>query len=162
MSKKEISSVQPEDPASTNKVKHDLLFEKYPLFGEFIGKEISSGLSCIVPLALYGDDKHTYPLPDLVKLNALKENIRAIPDSSLTGDNLYVRLADIIISWNIFQHFYPYFDIAKTNWADDLTIALTDAYHDKSAVDFLQTLQKFTAKLKDGHVRVRCISIAGE
>jgi len=157
---KEINSSQP--ASSTNKVKHDLLFEKYALFGEFIDKEIGSGLSCIMPLALYGDEKHTYPLSDLVKLNALKENIRSFPDSSLTGDNLYVRLADIIISWNVFQHFYPYFDIAKTNWADDLTIALADAYHDKSAADFLRTLQKLTAKLKDGHVRVRCASIAEE
>jgi hypothetical protein len=157
---KEIRSAQP--ASSANKTKHDLLFEKYALFGEFIDKEIGTGLSCIVPLALYGDDEHTYPLPDQVKLNGLKENIKSIPDSSLTGDNLYVRLADIIISWNIFQHFYPYFDIAKTNWADDLTIALTDAYHDKSAVDFLRTLQKFTAKLKDGHVRVMCNSLTGD
>jgi hypothetical protein len=67
---KEIRSAQP--ASSTNKAKHDLLFEKYALFGEFIDKEIGSGLSCIVPLALYGDDEHTYPLPDLVKLNTLK------------------------------------------------------------------------------------------
>jgi C-terminal processing protease CtpA/Prc len=157
---KEINSSQP--ASSTNKVKHDLLFEKYALFGEFIDKEMGSGLSCIMPLALYGDDKHTYPLPDPIKLNTLKKHIKSIPDSSVTGDNLYVRLADIIISWNVFQHFYPYFDIAKTNWADDLTIALTDAYHDKSAVDFLRTLQKFTAKLKDGHVRVMCNSLTGD
>jgi C-terminal processing protease CtpA/Prc len=157
---KEIRSAQP--ASSTNKAKHYLLFEKYALFGEFIDKEIGSGLSCIMPLALYGDDEYTYPLPDLVKLNTLKKNIRSVPDSSMSGDNLYVRLADIIISWNVFQHFYPYFDIAKTNWTDDLMIALTDAYHDKSAVDFLRTLQKLTAKLKDGHVEVRCTSVAEE
>jgi hypothetical protein len=133
---KELRSTQP--ASSTNKAKQDLLFEKHALFGEFIDKQIGSGLSCIVPLALYGDNEHTYPLPDLVKLNVLTKNIRSIPESSVTGDNLYVRLADIIISWNIFQHFYPYFDIAKTNWADDLTIALTDAYHDKSAAIFCE------------------------
>ncbi|MBK8553685.1 MAG: hypothetical protein IPL53_22590 [Ignavibacteria bacterium] len=145
--------------ATDDKVAHDTLFDKYAAFGEYINKEIGSGLSCIVPIALYGNVEYTYPESDTEKLNALKKDIWSLPDTSLTGNNLYLRLADVIITWNIFQHFYPYFDFAQTNWGDDLTIALTDAYNDTSEVDFLHTLQRLTAKLKDGHIRVRNESI---
>lgn len=32
------------------------LFDKYPLPGKLIQKQISQGLNCVVPLALYSDD----------------------------------------------------------------------------------------------------------
>ncbi|CAN5495145.1 S41 family peptidase [soil metagenome] len=134
-------------------------FKKYANVGEYIHKEIGSSLSCFIPLALYGDSFNTYPVADTANLNALKNNVDAISDSSLTGKDLYLRLADVIIAWNVFQHFYMYFDVAKTNWAEDLTIALKNAYQDKTEADFLLTLQKLTAQLKDGHVRVNCKSI---
>jgi C-terminal processing protease CtpA/Prc len=151
-----ILSIKNEEISDTafTKVTHHLRFPKLPHFGEYINKEIGSGLSCIVPIVLYGDDDNTFPKADSAKLDALKKNIRAVPDSSLTGNNLYCRLGDAAICWNIFQHFFVYFDIAKTNWYEDLNTVLRRAYTDKTEMEFQGTLQKLTAKLKDGHIYV--------
>ncbi len=132
-------------------------FETKPKIGDHITKDLGSGLSCLMPIALYGTDIHTYPQASEDKLSRLLAAIEQdIPKKAeqIIADDLYVRLADIAIAWNVFQHFYPYFDVVKTNWRAALTEALTDAYSDKNQMDFLKTLRKFTAKLKDGHVRV--------
>ncbi|UCH97664.1 MAG: peptidase S41, partial [Candidatus Aminicenantes bacterium] len=76
---------------------------------------------------------------------------RELPGSKdLTDYNLHVGLAGIVIAWNVLQHFYPYFDEVKTDWQRALTEALQSAYKDKSQLDFLETLRKMTARLKDG------------
>jgi len=132
-------------------------FQPMPKMGDHVDKEIGSGLSCLMPIALYGTEIHTYPQSSEKILARLKDNvIREIPQDpgSLSGDDLYVRLADIVIAWNVFQHFYPYFDVVQTDWQAALTEALVQAYQDKNKLDFLKNLKKFTAKLKDGHVFV--------
>lgn len=128
------------------------LFDKYCQVGEFMKKNIGAGLTVILPLALYGDENATYPKADeklLMGLNAQLKNA-LLSDSK----DLYVRIGDIIIVWNVFQHFYPYFDVTKANWSTAFTQAIGEAYTNQTNYDFLQTLRKFTAKLEDGHVRV--------
>ena len=132
-------------------------FEPRPKIGDHIAKDLGSGLSCLMPIALYGTEIHTYPKTSGEDLNRLLAAVdRDVPKNpeQIIADDLYVRLADIAIAWNVFRHFYPYFDVVKTDWRTALTDALTDAYLDKNQWDFLKTLRKFTAKLKDGHVRV--------
>jgi len=130
------------------------LFESYPKPGEYINKTIGNKLKCMVPIALFGTDDYTYPrLNKKAYGDLLKTMTQEIP-SVLSGNNHYVRLGNLIITWNIFQHFYPYFDEVKTDWDTSLKEALADCYNNKNEVDFLQTLRKFTAQLHDGHVGV--------
>jgi len=133
---------------------HTKYFPEYPQVGEYVNKSIGSGLKVVIPLALYGDDAHTYPAADSAKFGQLISDLKSIKRDSINGNNLYTRLADIAISWNVFQHFFPYFDFAQTDWQKDLKDALTDAHADKDGADFQKTLQKMTAKLKDGHIGV--------
>jgi C-terminal processing protease CtpA/Prc len=129
-------------------------FQPLPKIGDHIAKDIGAGLSCLMPIALYGTETYTYPQAPEKTLALLNDNVkREIPQNpgSLSGDDLYVRLADIVIAWNVFQHFYPYFDVVQTNWQAALAEALANAYQDKNQLDFLKNLKKFTAKLKDGH-----------
>jgi hypothetical protein len=135
--------------------KHSTYFKAYPAVGEFINKDIGSGLSVIIPLSLYGNTLHTYPLADTAKLSALKSNYSKIPDAIISGDDLNTRLADLCITWNVLQHFFPYFDFAQTNWTNDLKEAISAAYLDKTSYDFKKNLQRLTARLKDGHGFVR-------
>jgi C-terminal processing protease CtpA/Prc len=130
-------------------------FQPQPEIGEYIAEELGSGLSCIMPIALYGTDENTYPQPAQKDLEQLQTAIKKEVPGQFSGDSQYVRLADIVITWNIFQHFFPYFDVVKTDWKASLIEALKDAYRDKTKEDFLKTLRKFTAGLKDGHVSVR-------
>jgi C-terminal processing protease CtpA/Prc len=136
-----------------------LLFDRYCKLGEYKKKEIGSGLTAIIPLALYGNDEFTFPKADAQKLSVLKEQLE---NTSTDPDkDLYTRTGDIIIAWNVFQHFYPYFDVTKTNWNDAFITAIKEAYISKTGYDFYRTLQKLVAKLKDGHGDVSGTVTAG-
>lgn len=130
------------------------IFEKHAQIGECIKKDISSELACIIPLALYGDENHTYPQAPQKELTYLKEQLKIIDGTNISGVNLYVRLADITITWNIFQHFFPYSNLIEIDWHSNLRSTYKSTYNDQSEYDFVKTLQKFTAPLKDGHINV--------
>jgi len=58
-----------------------------------------------MPLALYGTHEHTYPMPDSISSKKLNQQLIKIPDADLNINNPDVRLANIVIAWNVFQHF---------------------------------------------------------
>jgi C-terminal processing protease CtpA/Prc len=145
--------IKSSDDTSKNRT-HISLFAAQPKVGEYIEKPIGGGLKVLLPIALYGTKMQTFPVGDTSAMQRLKQHLATLPTSFLTGDSLSTRLGNIAIAWNIFQHFYPYFDVVKTDWEADLKESITKAYADKTAADFHKTLQLLTAKLKDGHVRV--------
>ncbi|MCA9694815.1 MAG: hypothetical protein KC636_34875, partial [Myxococcales bacterium] len=57
----------------------------------------------------------------------------------------------VIVTWNVLQHFYPYFDVVDVDWLAALDQGLEDAQRDASASDTLITLRRMIAKLDDAH-----------
>lgn len=133
------------------KGKGDAIFKRHSKFGELINKKITSNIICQIPLALYCTDDTTYPTSNKDDLELLK---KAIKKSSIESTELALRLGNIINVYNVFQHFYPYFDVVTVDWDKELERALKSSYTDKTEKDHLATLQKLTASLKDGHIRV--------
>jgi len=127
------------------------LFEVYPTVGEVIEKEIGAGLSARIPLALYGDESTTFPRGDETALNELRAGVESVAINSLSADDVSVRLADVVIAWNVLQHFYPYFDVVNADWDAQLTRALEGALIDETGSDFLYTLREMVANSQDGH-----------
>lgn len=130
------------------------LFDKYPLPGELIQKEISQELSCVVPLSLYADDTGTLPCADTLMLDKLNNGLSGIDLDSLTHEDLYARLAGIVILWNVVQHSYPYFDLYEIDWENALDIAIESAHKCKSEIEYVNSLNLLMANLNDGHCRV--------
>lgn len=135
------------------------IFDKMPAAGETIRKKLTADLACSIPLALYSDGQETlgknerYPFEKWAKALAAKK----IEDWSARNES--VRLADVIIAWNIFEHFYPYFDVAGVNWDEELTLALRKALLDKTERDFLNTLSRMVVQLHDGHGSVNSANL---
>jgi C-terminal processing protease CtpA/Prc len=128
--------------------------QKFPHPNELYNTDIGISLEISMPLALYKDEKGTLPHSNEVAVKRFIENINlSIPDE-ISAKDRYLRLADIIICWNIFQHFFPYFEEIKIDWNKELKPSLTEAYRDTSAYEFQNTLRKLTAKLNDGHLAV--------
>ncbi len=120
--------------------------DKTPRPGSPWKAELSSGVTAWVPLALYVDSKGTLPhAPDTVAGAAPAEA------PAWSADDRGTRLADVIMAWNIFEHFYPYFDVVKTDWAGVLPKALARAANDKDESAFNDTLRGLIAELHDGH-----------
>ncbi len=127
------------------------LFDAFPKVGEVINKELGAVLSCQIPLALYSDSNGTLGKGDKASFDALLEQLSKIETGNLTADNEFVRLGNIVIAWNVFQHFYPYFDVVGTDWDAELTNTLKEALSNQNEKDFYSTLRRLVAKLHDGH-----------
>lgn len=127
------------------------IFDGEPKSTDLIDAEIGNGIYCHIPLYLYCNKEYTYPPADTSTLDQLKINLKNI---SVNPTGLPVRLGNVINVYNVFQHFYPYFDVVDVDWEKELEIALKRCFSDKTDNDHLITLQKFTAPLKDGHIWV--------
>jgi len=103
--------------------------------------ELVPGLFALVPLALYVTAGGTLP--------HLPEPPPSTPELYSANDRS-TRLGGIVIAWNIFQHFYPYFDVVKANWPAELTKALQAAANGGEA-EYVDTLRRLVAALQDGH-----------
>lgn len=68
-----------------------------------------------------------------------------------SGKDRATRLANVALAWNIFQHFYPYFDVVQTDWPAALLDALRSAATDRDDTAFHDTLKLLVARLQDGH-----------
>ncbi len=123
--------------------------ENAPGFGEYTYDSIGNNLICAVPLALYNVNGHTYPKTEDKILSELKKEINNV--NIQQGYNRQVNLTSVVIAWNVFQHFYPYFDVIETNWEKVLSETLQEVYSNTDKVDFTKTLSKMVAKLEDGH-----------
>jgi C-terminal processing protease CtpA/Prc len=123
--------------------------QKVPAAGQEVPKpfeaEIVPGITASVPLALYVDAGGTLPHAPLPDTGVVYDR---------TAADRATRLAAVVIAWNVFQHFYPYFDVVKTDWPSELAKALRSAATDTGVDDFHLTLRRLVAALKDGHGNV--------
>lgn len=118
---------------------------------EVISKNIGSGIYCRFPIVLYKNEQGTFPKADDELLNALKDNLSS---ASVDPKEISVRMGNIVNTFNVFQHFYPYFDVVEVKWEQELGSALQRSFSDKDGEDHTITLEKFTATLRDGHIFV--------
>jgi len=72
----------------------------------------------------------------------------------ITTDNKNTRLAAIIITWNIMQHFYPYLDVVDVNWEKELSTTLQKVLDADSFEEFKHIFDRMIAQLQDGHAGV--------
>jgi C-terminal processing protease CtpA/Prc len=107
--------------------------------------ELVPGITASVPLALYADSGGTLPHAPLPGASDIYDR---------TPADRATRLAAVVIAWNVFQHFYPYFDVVGTDWPAQLPKALRSAATDTGTGDFHKTLRRLVAALKDGHGNV--------
>jgi C-terminal processing protease CtpA/Prc len=105
--------------------------------------QLGGGVSAAFPLALYADGAGTLPRAAAAPA--------AAPAPSLSGDDRATRLAAVALGWNVFQHFYPYFDVVPADWPAELRRALRSAATDAGECAFLGTLRRMVAGLHDGH-----------
>jgi C-terminal processing protease CtpA/Prc len=110
--------------------------------------DLGGGVSALLPLSLFVDAQGTRPeVPAGVEPPKPAKPEGFTP----TGDDRATRLAGVVIAWNVFQHFYPYFDVVETDWPGALREALRAAATDPDRRAYLDTLNRLVARLHDGH-----------
>ena len=104
--------------------------------------DLGGGVSASVPLALW---RAAAP-PDSLR------GPRPVPVRETYGlRDRGTRLGGVALAWGVMQHFYPYFDVVRTDWDAALVDALRAAALDADGRAFVATLQRLVARLHDGH-----------
>ncbi|MCH8146815.1 MAG: hypothetical protein IH987_02340, partial [Planctomycetes bacterium] len=125
--------------------------KQVPKPGEPFIAELGGGVSCAVPMALWATESGTLPAAKAEQDSSASADTQ-VPRPS--GGDRATRLAAVGLAWNVFQHFYPYFDVVHADWPAELRRALTAAANDSDERAFLDTLRRLVAALHDGHGRV--------
>ncbi|WP_103019427.1 S41 family peptidase [Salinibacter altiplanensis] len=134
------------------------LFEAHPAPGETVAKPLRRGLSVQLPLALHGRDGQTLRPEGAPSPSALRDSIGRV-EAPVFETTPSLRLGSVAIAWNVFQHFYPYFEVVDVDWNAVLTRTLRRALaDDRSRKTFAQTLRRMVAQLGDGHGQVKGLS----
>ena len=130
----------------------ELFEEAPPSAGEHVDVDLGSELKARVPLAL--TDAQAVPEDALKsKLETLTAAMATVPGPSETPD-VDLRLADVVVAWNVFRHFYPYWTEAGVDWDARLRPQLEAAYSAQSRVAQGDALRALLADARDGHGNV--------
>ena len=74
--------------------------------------------------------------------------------SSTSPEDRAVRIGGLVIAWNVFRHFYPYFDDDGAAWDASLQDGLAAAAAAPGRSAYLEVLERMVARLDDGHGEV--------
>jgi Peptidase family S41 len=125
------------------------LFDGHPEVGEVASKRLARGLRAEVPLALYGDAERTYGGRDVAAAAALERLLDSLDIEA--ADETSVRVGALVVAWNVFQHFYPYFDVVDTDWEAVLSDSIGSTLEVADEEAFERVLKRLAAALQDGH-----------
>jgi C-terminal processing protease CtpA/Prc len=142
---------------SSDEFEYNSLFDKHCIGNELITKDLGSGIKCRFPLALYLPREQSQHFSE--SFMNLKNKLDQIQLENNSAKLEVTKIGTVITAWNIFQHFYPYFDVIHPNWNKILRQTLSEVQDNQDEDDFLISLRKMTAALGDGHVKVMHPSI---
>jgi len=127
----------------------ELFPEGAPRAGAHADFDLGSGLRARVPLVL--TDVQARPDPARQGgLLALRAALSAVGGPSETPD-ADQRLADVVVAWSIFRHFYPYWTEAGVDWDGRLKPELGAARAAESRTAQRDALKGLVADVRDGH-----------
>jgi hypothetical protein len=126
------------------------LFSDAPEPGETVDVDLGSGLRARIPLILPSRDGQTLGdrAPSIAPMSAAT--------AAQADFDVAAGIADVVVVWNVLQHFWPYWDVVATDWNAALDVALADAADDRTVTDHVATLERLTAGAPDAHVSTTC------
>jgi C-terminal processing protease CtpA/Prc len=119
---------------------------------EWLTKSIGSGLSVTFPLVIHAGTPANFPGSAGVGYKELISKMDAIPFNNFKAENIYCRLANVIILWNKIQHFHPDNPMTTLQWENQLRKAISQSLLDKTLEDHRNTLTQMIAPVNDSHM----------
>ena len=120
-----------------------------PRAGAYADLDLGRGLKGRVPIALTDQEARE----EATGREQLRSSLAAIagPDAQADVD---VRLADTVVAWNGFRHFYPYWSDVGVDWNARLGPLLEMAWKARGRDQEAEVLRLLVAEVHDGHGRV--------
>ncbi|MGB2717105.1 MAG: S41 family peptidase [Vicinamibacterales bacterium] len=125
----------------------ELFADAPPIAGAHVDLALGSGLNARVPLAL-SNSQATVDAKQSLEALAMPLSQSRNPRGEFDVD---IRLADIVVAWNVFRHFYPYWTEAAVDWDARLRPQLEDALRANTRKAHHDALRRLVADARDGH-----------
>ncbi len=109
---------------------------------------LGGGVSVMLPIALFRDSTSTLPVAKPTQPEEYFEAQKKYRFPS--GNDRTTRLTDVMMVWNVYQYFFPFWEEVKADWDATLAETLKAASEDRNEEEFLFTLRKMLLPLKDG------------
>jgi hypothetical protein len=136
-------------PPGPGAVDAELFREGAPIAGAHVDLDLGSGLRARVALAL--TDAQARPDPSRQGgLAALRAALSGVGGPSERPD-VDQRLADVVVAWSVFRHFYPYWIEAGVDWDARLAPQLAAALSAETRTAQRDVLKALVADVRDGH-----------
>ncbi|TFE00538.1 S41 family peptidase [Jeotgalibacillus salarius] len=135
----------------------DPVFEMVPAEEEYLAeKQLTDDITAFFPVVLPYGEEGSLGTTDESKdaFKALKDEVIAAKFGGTSVQSVHGRLAGVIQTWNIYQHFYPYFDVVDVNWEEQLPVFLSLAEEEQGHEDYTAVLEDMIEKAQDGHSMV--------
>lgn len=127
----------------------ELFADAAPTAGAHADFDLGAGLFARVPLALT-DSQARAETANQGRLDALTSVPAAVPSPGETPD-LDQRLADLVVAWSVFRHFYPYWMETGVDWDACLRPRLESARAAKTRAAQGDAIRGLVADARDGH-----------
>lgn len=108
---------------------------------------LGAGLKARVPIVLSDEEARATP-EQQEAMTALTAELADLNDDSVSSDQ---RLADVVVSWNVYRHFYPYWREVGDDWENKLEPLLAGVDAPASREVERDSLRHLVAQVKDGH-----------
>lgn len=123
------------------------LFDAAPPSYRYAEFPLGAGLKARVPIDLSDEEAKATPAQQAA-VAALATRPAAFDEDTISADQ---RLADIVVSWNVYRHFYPYWREVGGDWNSQLEPLLATAGAPASRDVQHGSLNHLVALAQDGH-----------
>ncbi len=136
-------------PPSEQPPSSELFPDAAPTVGAHVDVNLGSGLKARVALALSDEQAREDP-GSSSQLQTLRTALRQGGRPGGRAD-LDARLADVVVAWSVFRHFYPYWHEAGVDWDARLGPQLELAAAADTRQEQHDALRQLVADARDGH-----------
>lgn len=127
------------------------LFESSPIAAPVLVKALGHDLEARILLTLPVDQENRTTEALDAEFAALKERLALVEYAKGDLNDPAVRVAGVVVLWNVMQHFFPYHTETGIDWPAQLRPALRAAIEAETPDDYRDGLCRLVARLQDGH-----------
>ena len=132
---------------SSSERRADDVLDTPPRSGAHVDVELGQGLKARIPLALTDAEASE---DHRGQIAALRAALAGVPDAA-ADLGVDIRMADVVVAWNMFRHFYPYWGEVGVDWDARLRPQLELAAAATTRGAHRDVMRRLVAELQDGH-----------
>ena len=121
------------------------MFESGVQWDQTVSGRLADGTWFLLPVALPVDSEDKTPSPSASNLSGGEQ----VPVYDVRDPD--VRIAGVVITWNVLQHFFPYWGDVREDWPSHLPIFIAKALSADTPETYYDVLSELIAITRDGH-----------